>query len=47
MTDALQSELTDTAIKTLLIWHSVKKEGYPPVYDVSGGRLPVCRSCGV
>lgn len=35
MIDALPSELTDTAIKTLLIWHSVKKEGYPPVYDVS------------
>lgn len=35
MIDALQFELTDTAIKTLLVWHSVKKEGYPPVYDVS------------
>lgn len=29
MTDALQSEL--------LVWHSVKKEGYPPVYHVWNG----------
>lgn len=47
MIDALPSELTDTAIKTLLIWHSVRKEGYPPVYDVSHIRSAIAYHSGV